>query len=317
MQHFNPEDIRRIIDMRGAIDAMRDGFMALSAGKANVPVRGVTATDGGTMLSMPAYIEGAPYATVKVVTVAPNNPTQGLPVVLGIVVVFDGKTGVPVATLDGATVTAIRTGAGGGLGAELLSRPESSVLAIIGAGVQARTQVEAVCTVRPITEIRVCSRSNSSAETFAAELREQYDAAVTVVATPSAAAQGADIVVAATNSSTPVVHLADLKPGVHVTGVGSFQATMQEVAADVVTTASVFVDHHESAWEEAGDLIIPRDAGQFNEAQVKAEIGEVAAGIKPGRTSAEEITFFKSVGNAVQDAAFAGRVVELATAGHP
>jgi len=126
------------------------------------------------------------------------------------------------------------------------------------------------------------------------------------------ALRGAHVVVAATNSKTPVVHRADLSPGVHVNGIGSFAPDMQEIAADVVAEATIVVDHRASAWAEAGDLIIPRDQGLIAEASVHAEIGEIAAGLKAGRTSPQEITFFKSVGNAVQDAALAQRIIAAA-----
>jgi ornithine cyclodeaminase/alanine dehydrogenase-like protein (mu-crystallin family) len=181
---------------------------------------------------------------------------------------------------------------------------------VIGAGVQARTQVAAVCTVRPITEIRIFSLSG--AEPMAEELRGQVQARIIVARSAAEALDGAHVVVAATNSRTPVVHLADLTPGVHINGIGSFTPEMQEIAADVVMAARVVVDHRASAWAEAGDLIIPRNQGLIGETIVHAEIGEIAAGLKEGRRDPNEITFFKSVGNAVQDAALAERVIAAA-----
>lgn len=299
--------VSRAVSMREAIDAVREGFIALSTGRANVPMRGVLPVNGNTTLTMPAYIHGSPVSTVKVVSVYPDNPQAGLPTVLGSVLVLDAQTGVPLALLDGAALTAIRTGAASGLATDVLALPDARVLAVLGAGRQARTQVEAILAVRPIEQIRVYSPTR--AESFARELREQYGVAVHAAVDLADALRGAQVVVAATSSRTPVVHLEHLQPGAHVNGVGSFRPDMREVAADVVVNATVVVDHRESVWHEAGDLIIPRDQGLIPADSDFAEIGELAAGLRTGRTSPDAITFFKSVGNAVQDAAVAARVV--------
>jgi ornithine cyclodeaminase/alanine dehydrogenase-like protein (mu-crystallin family) len=311
MRILSAPDIHTAVSMTAAIEAVRAGFIALSKGEAVAPVRGVMDTPNGTTLTMPAYINGDTTSVMKLVNVFPNNPAQGLPTIHALVLVTSAETGQPLLLLDGSSVTAIRTGAGSGVATDLLARPDASVLGVIGTGAQARTQIEAVCAVRDIREIRLYSRSNP--KRLADEILGKYGAAVTVAESREAALNGADVVVAATNSSTPVVYLADLAPGTHINGVGSFKPDMQEIAADVVTAdnVKVVVDHRESAWEEAGDLIIPRNAGQFREDDVYAEIGEVAAGTVPGRESDDEITFFKSVGNAIQDAVMA-RVVMAA-----
>lgn len=309
MQVYGSKDVARL-SMREAIDAMRVGFTALSTGKANVPVRGMLTVEGNTTLTMPAYIHGSAVSTVKVISVYPDNAVLGLPTVLGNVLVLDAKTGETLALIDGASLTALRTGAASGLATDLLALPDAHVLAVIGAGKQARTQVEAVCTVRSINQIRVYSPR--SAAPFAEELRVRYPtASVSVAPDLAAALHGAQVVVAATNSQTPVISLEHLGVGAHLNGVGSFRPDMQEVAADIVSRAKIVVDHRESAWAEAGDLIIPRDLGMISESSVHAELGEIAAGLRAGRESAEEITFFKSVGNAVQDAAVAERIVSL------
>jgi len=310
MKILTADDVRAAVDMRAAIDAVRAGFVALSQGRARVPLRSALETPGGVLLTMPAQLADAPISAVKVVSVCAGNPSLGLPTIHAVVLATDARTGQPLALMDGQTVTALRTGAASGLATDLLALPEASILAVIGAGVQARTQVAAVCAVRPIAEIRVFSLSG--AEALADELRERYAARVVVAGSAPEALQGAHVVVAATNSKTPVVHRADLSPGVHVNGIGSFAPDMQEIAADVVAEATIVIDHRASAWAEAGDLIIPRDQGLIAEDSVHAEIGEIAAGLKAGRTSPQEITFFKSVGNAVQDAALAQRIIAAA-----
>ncbi|NLX08166.1 MAG: ornithine cyclodeaminase [Chloroflexi bacterium] len=314
MRILNADDVRAAVDMRAAIDAVRAGFIALSTGQARVPVRTALETPGGVLLTMPAQIGASPVSAVKIVSVCTGNPARGLPTIHAAVLVTDAHTGAPLALLEGGVLTAIRTGAASGLATDLLAVPDASILAVIGAGVQARTQVEAVCAVRPITEIRIFSLSG--AEALADELRARYDARVTAAPSARAALDGAQVIVAATNSPAPVVHRDALTPGAHINGIGSFTPQMQEIAAEVVLAARVVVDHRASAWAEAGDLIIPRDQGLITEAHVYAEIGEIAAGLKRGRHDPHEITFFKSVGNAVQDAAVAQAVLDAAQKRH-
>jgi ornithine cyclodeaminase len=311
MRIFSAGDVGTIISMRDAIDAVRDGFIALSTGRANVPVRGSLSVDGNTTLTMPAYIHGSPVSVVKVISVYPGNAQHGLPTVLGTVLVLNAETGVPLALIDGASLTALRTGAASGLATDLLAAPDARTLTVIGAGKQARTQVEAILAVRPIEYIQVYSPHR--AHDFARELQSRYQIDVHAAADASEALDGAQIVVAATNSHTPVVD--EVQAGVHINGVGSYRPDMQEVSAEVVRRAKIVVDHRASAWYEAGDLIIPRDQGLIDEQSIHAEIGEVAAGLRQGRESADEITFFKSVGNAVQDAAVAARIWAAASAG--
>ncbi len=310
MRILTADDVRAAVPMPDAIEAVKSGFIALSTGRAEVPLRPVLKTPKGVTLYMPAYLHGEPFSVVKVVSVYPENPSRDLPTVIAAVLVLDAETGEILALMDGTSLTAIRTGAASGLATDLLARPDARILGVIGAGVQARTQVEAVCAVRPIEEIRIYSLAG--AEEMADEIRDLYEARVIVAESAHQALEGADVIVAATNSKTPVVRKVDVSPGTHINGIGSFTPEMQEVADDVVAVAKIVVDHRESAWAEAGDLIIARDKGVISEDDVYAEIGELAAGLKPGRSDPDEITFFKSVGNAVQDAAVAARVVAVA-----
>ncbi|MEO0564764.1 MAG: ornithine cyclodeaminase [Chloroflexota bacterium] len=306
MRILTASDVRQLLPMSAAIEAVRDGYVALSHGHATVPVRGMMMTADGTTLTMPAHITGESVSVVKLVGIFDGNPARGLPTIHAVLLVTDAATGVPLLLSDAGALTAIRTGAGSGVATDLLALPDASVLACIGAGAQGRTQVEGVCAVRHIREIRLYSRGDS-AQQMADEIQGRYDATVTVAETVAEATTSADVICLATNSSSPVIHLDDVKPGAHINGVGSYKPTMQEAAADLVTAnhVQVIVDHRESIWEEAGDLIIPRDAGQFADEDIVAEIGQVVAGDVQGRTSDDQITFFKSVGNAVQDAAVA------------
>lgn len=308
MRILTADDVRKALPMHAAIDAVRDGFIALSTGKANVPLRSVLDTERGTTLTMPAHIQGDDFSTVKAVSIYPENATRDLPTIHALMLIISAQTGEPLAMLDGGALTAIRTGAASGLATDLLAREDAHVLGVIGTGAQARTQVEAVCAVRDIQEMRLYSRTNPQA--MADDIRDQYSATVTVAPSAHAAAHRADIIVTATNSKNPVIHRADLSMGVHINGVGSFKPDMQEVAFNIVQAAKVVVDHRESVWKEAGDLIIPRNHGNFGEDNIHAELGEIAAGTIIGRANPHEITFFKSVGNGVQDAAMARLVLE-------
>jgi ornithine cyclodeaminase/alanine dehydrogenase-like protein (mu-crystallin family) len=309
---LNADEVRAAITMPEAIDAVRVGFIALSDGRATVPLRSSLSTPRGINLYMPAYIHGEPISTVKTVSVYPGNVAHNLPNVIGSILVLDAETGLPLALLDGTSLTALRTGAASGLATDLLALTDANILGVIGAGVQARTQIEAICAVRPIRQIRIFSRRGERAHAMADELRKQHDAEIIVAISAHEALIGAQILVAATNSKTPVIHLADVSPGAHINGIGSFTSEMQEIAADVLTHAKIVVDHRESIWTEAGELIQARDKGLISESNIHAEIGEVAAGHSIGRTGPDEITFFKSVGNAVQDAAVAARIISAA-----
>jgi ornithine cyclodeaminase len=302
-------DVRAAINMRQAIDAMREAFGQLSAGHAHVPLRLTMATEKGVTLFMPAYLQATGDLGAKVVSVYGDNPQRGLPMINAVVLVLDNKTGVPLALMDGTYLTALRTGAGAGLATELLARQDASTVAVFGAGAQARTQLEAVRTVRPIREVRIVSRTHASAGRFANEL-EGVD--VRVMDDRSAAVRGADIIVAATTSSTPVFDGNDVEAGTHINALGSFKPEMQEIDARVVRRAKIVVDQRKAALEEAGDLIIPIRQGLISADDIYAELGEIVNGDKAGRTSDDEITFFKSVGNAAQDVATARWVLQAA-----
>lgn len=302
-------DVRAAIDMPAAIDAMRDAFGALAEGRATVPLRLALETEHGVSLFMPAHLTEPERTAAKIVSVNPGNAEVGLPVINAVVLALDPRTGRPRALMDGTWLTALRTGAVGGLAADLLAREESATVALFGAGVQARTQLTAVRCVRDVREVRVVSKSGTSADALVAEL-EGVEARR--VDDPERAVAGADIIIAATTSSTPVFDGSRVEPGAHVTGVGSFTTGMREVDAELVRRARVVVDQREAVLAEAGDIAGPIADGVVDESVMVAELGDVVLGRIPGRTSDEEVTFFKSVGNAVQDVAVAALVLSVA-----
>lgn len=313
MRILSAHDVKMTISMTDAIAAVREGFVALSTGKAQAPLRSSVQTPDGTTFFMPSYRDNSAFSAIKVVSVYLGNGRHRLPVVIANVIVLDAETGQPRALMDGTYLTALRTGAASGLATELLARPDAAVLGVIGAGGQARAQIEAILAVRPIREIRVFCRSGAAL--FVKALSASYpELNIRATRTASEALHDADVLVAATTSSTPVIELSHVKPGAHINGIGSFMPTMQEVAAEVVTRAKIVVDSRQSCLAEAGDLLIPIKAGLLQPDSIHAEIGEIAAGLKPGRTSTQEITFFKSVGTAIQDLTVAARVVAAAEA---
>lgn len=306
-------DVRDAITMPEAIDAMREAFVQLSAGRAHVPPRVSLQTDRGMTLFMPAYLQINGGLGAKVVSVCEENRRRGLPAIHAAVLVVDAETGAPCALLDGTYLTALRTGATSGLATRLLARSNASTLAIFGAGGQARAQLEAIRQVRPIHEVRIVSRTRASADRFARDTQGR-GCRVRVLDDPAAAVKDADIIVAATTSATPVFPGAAVAPGTHVNGIGSYTPTMQEIDAELIRRARIIVDCREAALAEAGDLVIPIEQGLLTPHDIAAELGAVADGSAHGRTSDDEITFFKSVGNAVQDIAVSHRIVEAAEA---
>ncbi len=308
------EDVRRALPMRQAIEAMKRAFAQLSTGQADVPLRVPLEVDrhNGVTLFMPAYLADDDQMAIKIVSVFNDNPAQGLPLIHALVVVVDATTGRPAAVMDGTYLTALRTGAASGAATDLLAREETHVVAVFGAGAQGRTQLEAVCAVRPIQEVWIHDVAPERAAAYAAEMSQQLSLPVRVAKTPAEAVCQADVICTATTSTRPVFADADVRAGTHVNAIGAYTPQMQEIPAETVLRAKVVIDHRKASLAEAGDLLSPLRQGLMTEDHIYAELGKIAAGLKPGRTSPEEVTLFKSVGVAVQDVAAASAVLEAA-----
>jgi alanine dehydrogenase len=310
-------DVRRAVTMAEAIQAVKEAYIQLSTGQAVVPLRTPVEVEkrGAVTLFMPAYLATSDAMGAKIVSVFPGNPAQGLPLIHAVVIVVDAETGRPAALMDGTYLTALRTGAASGTATDLLARPDARVAAIFGAGVQARTQLVAICTVRPIEKVWVYDPVPGAALAYMVEMKghgRPVPADIAVAASPAQAIGEADVICTATTSTTPVFADADLKPGVHINGIGSYTPEIQEIPAETVARARVVVDSRSASLAEAGDLIIPMAEGLISRASIHGELGEVAAGQISGRESDEEITFFKSVGVAVQDVAVAELILRRA-----
>jgi ornithine cyclodeaminase/alanine dehydrogenase-like protein (mu-crystallin family) len=299
--------------MPEAVEAVKRAFIELSTGRADVPIRiALSQPKGaGVTLVMPGYLSDSESLVVKVVSVHDRNAERDLPRINAIVVVIDPATGQAVAAMDGGYLTALRTGAASGAATDLLARQDAEVAAVIGAGAQARAQALSLTAVRPVKRIWIYSRRREQVDEMIAEIRPQLGPSIELLAadSPSQAVREALVVCAATTSSIPVFDGAELRPGAHVNGVGSYRPEMQEVDCATLRRASkIVVDSREAAMAEAGDLIVAIGRGEIRPSDIYAEIGEVAAGFKPGRQDDDEITYFKSVGNAAQDVAVAQAV---------
>ncbi len=303
-------EVQKALPMKDAIEAMKRAYASLSDGKADVPLRtrlSVPSQDA-VSLFMPAYVqtESGDALAVKVVSLFPKNPERerSLAFIQAAVLVLDAETGRTTALLEGGSLTAIRTGAASGAAIDLLSRSDSKEVAVFGAGAQGRTQLEAACSVRKIEKAWVFDTSAERAQAFVKEMAGNGPVPkdLRVASSSEQAVAEADIICTATTSTTPVFADADLKPGAHISAIGSYTPEMQEVPAETVARALVVVDSRSATLAETGDLLRPMRDGLFDEGHIYAELGEIVLGRKPGRKSPDQITYFKSVGVAVQDA---------------
>jgi len=314
-------EVEELLDLDDLIDALAGAMADLSSGRASVPNRIAARVDEreGLLAAMPGYAPSAGALASKLVTLFPHNAESGLPAHQAVIAVFDPDNGTPTALLDGTAITAIRTGAGSALATRLLARDDAETIAILGTGVQARSHARAVTRVRPLGELRVCGRDGAKADAMAKELAGELDLEVRAAGSWEEACDGADIICATTHAIEPVVKREWLAPGVHVTSVG-YNPRGREVDDATIADAVVVVESREAALAavppgsndpRSNDLVQPIEQGLIDADHV-AEIGELVDGIKPGRTSSEQITLYKSVGVAVQDGTAAALVLRAA-----
>ena len=306
---LSEHEVRELLDMPSCVEAMEEVLTSLARGELFQPLRSVARPPdaNGLIGLMPAHRSGErPAWSLKEIVVIPSNPTRGLDAHQGAVLLHDGETGQLVALLNASPVTEIRTAAVSAVATRALARTDASRVAIVGAGVQARSHVAAMRAVLDDPEIRIWARNLEAAEALAAE--------VGAVASPSADAAllGAEVVCTTTSAAEPVVELRWLAGGAHVNAVGSSIPTTRELDSATVAAASLFVDRRESTLNEAGDYLIPVAEGVVGPDHIQAELGEVLTGAHPGRRSESELTVFKSLGIAVEDLAAAELVVRRA-----
>ncbi len=313
--YLTQEEVESLLDMKRAIEAVESAFREMALGNIEMPPRVYLHFEkyNGVLIAMPAYIRPLDAAGLKVVTVHPDNPKKhGLPAVIARIILNDPAKGEPLAIMDGTYITAMRTGAAGAVAAKYLSRENSRTTAIIGCGVQGRSQLLGLCEVRPIEEAKVYDVVPSARRRYVEEMSGKTGIDIKEAESVGEAVKDADIIVTCTPSQSPFLSGDMLSPGVHVSAIGADTAAKRELETSVLTRADkIVVDFKPQAFI-VGDFAIPLKEGAIREEDVYAEMGEIVAGLKPGRESDEEITLFKATGLAIQDVGTAYKVYRLA-----
>jgi ornithine cyclodeaminase/alanine dehydrogenase-like protein (mu-crystallin family) len=309
VRSFTADEVHAALDYPRLVAALREAFRRDDVDR---PLRSVHQVLSGDtpahLLTMPAWREGGMIG-VKLVTVFPGNSARGLSAVSSIYALFSGETGLPLAVIDGEALTNRRTAAASALASTYLSRPDAGTLLMVGTGNLARHLAEAHCSVRPISSVLVWGRNGERANAMTADLQAKGLNAQAVADLAEATAR-ADIISCATTSTGALVRGADLRPGTHLDLVGAFTPRMREADAAAILGSSVFVDTYAGAFAEAGDLLQAAAESGWTSDLVRAELHELTAGLKPGRSTAGEITLFKSVGTALEDLAAATLLLE-------
>ena len=304
----NKDQVYEMVSMAEAIDAMEWAFVQLSEGHAFVPQR-ITLNipdKNANSIVMPAYALECPYYSVKIVSINYSNPHKGLPLIHATVQVFDASKGTHIATLDGNSITAIRTAAASGLATKYLAKKDAKVCAIFGTGVQAKSHMDAMLAVRDIKQFIIIGRSNESAQKFIQTYKDDYPLEIG----NAESIREADIICTTTPSQHPLIDHGDVKKGCHLNVIGSHLPDHREVPTETIVESKVVVDSMDTCKNEAGELLIPILEGKWHFDQVYGELGELVSAKISGRDSNDEITLFKSVGVAIQDLAMAKKILE-------
>jgi alanine dehydrogenase len=301
------DDIRSLLTMPDLIAAMRPAMIDYSTGRARQPLRTVLELGEHKSFfgSMPASLHDPVAVGTKLVTVFASNHARGLPSHLATIILFDPETGALMSILDGRYITEARTAAVSALSADVLARADAGILAILGSGVQARSHLKAMRCVRTLREVRVWSPTESHRIAFAREMEPLAGVRVTPAESPALAVEGADLIVAATTSTTALIDAGDVREGAHICAVGACRPTHRELGGRLVARSRLFVDSRIGATAEAGDIVLAQGEGLLGLDHIAGELGELLAGRVTGRQTDAEITLFKSLGMAVEDVAAA------------
>jgi ornithine cyclodeaminase len=304
---LSEQDVRIVLSMRDLIDAMESALARFSSRQVTQPLRSVieVGLQKAFVGVMPAFISDPAALGTKVVSVFGSNAAVGLPTHLATIVLLDPMTGELLAIMDGRFITEARTAAVSAVATKHLARSDASRLAIVGSGVQARSHLDAIALVRPLRDVRVWSPTHDHRTAFVREMRPRVDAPIVAAASAQDAVDGADLIVLATAACEPVVRSEWIAEGAHICAVGACRPDQREMETALVGRGRVFVDSREGALAEAGDIVIPLRSGAFDETHLSGELGEVVLGTVKGRTSATDVTIFKSLGMAVEDVAAA------------
>jgi len=305
------EELRRLLPMRDAIETVHAAMIGVARGKANMPLRSVMEIDGTNRLGvMPGALRDPDVYGVKLISLFPGNPAKGLSSHIGSMVIFDNDTGAVAAMLDADALTAIRTAAASAAATQALARKDATILAIIGTGEQAESHIEAMLCVRDVTSVRVAGRTQDRAQAFVDRVGPRFPGlSFTAAQDARDAAEGADIICTVTSSAEVVLQGNWVGPGTHVNAVGASIPSMQEIDQDLLLKSELFVDYRPSALAQARDIMEAIASGQMNESHIRADIGQLYAGDVAGRSGAEAITLYRSLGVAAQDLSCAQKVL--------
>jgi alanine dehydrogenase len=302
---LSKQDVQKVLDMKTTIEIVEKAFGELHNGSANMPQRTpiFVPDHKGLALFMPAHIKEMGAIGSKIVTVyKENGPKYGLPTVLGIIVILDEKTGKPEAIMDGGFITAMRTGSVSGIATKYMAKKDSKTAAIIGSGIQAKTQIWATVEAHKFEKYVVFSIDPpEKIDQFCQEMSEIHKIPFVRAESAESAVRQADVLTLATSAATPIIKHEWLKPGCHINGIGSHAPLMREIDTDTVCNSRIICDQKNACLAEAGDFLIPEKEGKWNKNMVAGDLGAVVIGKLEGRTTDEEITLFKSVGLAIQD----------------
>ncbi|MBW7836968.1 MAG: ornithine cyclodeaminase family protein [Sphingomonadales bacterium] len=309
-------DIRRLLPMAACVDLMERTMVTVSQGKAVLPLRNLMTMPGdiGMLGNMQGYIADPGVFGVKLVSLFPRNAGTKYSSHLGLVLLFEPDHGCPIALMDGAEITAIRTAAASGAATRHLARADAKILAVLGNGEQATKHIEAMLAVRPISEIQVWARNADKAQSFAREQAKLHNVTAIPMATVAEAVKGADIICTTTHASEPILQGGWVPDGCHLNVVGSSVPSTAEIDTPLVAKSKFFVDYHVSTENQAGEYLRALKEGAITPAHILAEIGEVINGDKPGRQSDSDITLYKSLGISAQDLTAGHYVFEKAKA---
>lgn len=309
---ISAEQVLKLLPIKEAISAMKAAFIQLSSGQAQAPIRTHLnfPEQKSEALFMPSYLPDLAQTGLKIVGLCQENPSIGLPFIMANMLVMDARTGQLKGLLEAGSITALRTGAASGLATDLLARKDAQNLVMFGAGAQAAQQIKAVCAVRQIEKVWVFDRDAEKALDFASNMQDNLN--LPFEANPSRTVlRSADIISTATTSQRPLFEPEEIAPGTHINAIGAYRKDMAEIHPKVLSNSKVFIDQIDACLAEAGDIIQAIEKGDVQKENL-IEIGNLAKDKNLGRTSAEEITCFKSVGNAVQDLAAASAILDRA-----
>jgi ornithine cyclodeaminase len=309
------DKVIQLLPMAECIAVMEEALRALARGEFSQPLRTIFKPSGvkGVLAMMPAFhADDLPMFGLKAICVFPGNAAIGKDAHQGGVLLFSGETGELLAIANASAITSIRTAAVSAVATRSLARADAGELAIIGAGVQARSHLEAIACVRSIKRVRIASLRFDRARQFAQELQASFTFPIEAVATAEAAVSGADLIVTATTAREPVLKREWISPGAHINAIGTYSPAAREIDTATMSAATLFADRRESALNEAGDYLVAAKEGAIGPEHIRAELGEVLIGAHPGRTSPEEITIFKSLGLAIEDLAAVAHVYQKA-----